>query len=509
MDIAIAGGRIPRHVASGRTILRTGQGEGQKKYLVLANGDELTRAGEYWYSQTKQTKPNRHFDPNQETTRRADGDYIQTSSGLRRVRQLQANGQMQLTALGKRFYANKHTEYVIEIPVIIEVTDSKGRRRVRTGEHLPVNELGLGNIFQNDGLTEAQKIAKIKSEVLRHLGGPTRAGRTVLMEISGQVFFYDRDGNWLISAMATYVPSARRRVTGKQGPPAAPAPRTEVALHRDLSQGDPLGAVSGASFLPHDPEAYLEEAFEQHPDRLCVPRQLAVLTRRSMEEVCASFDGLLEEGWREQGVRPQEIEKWCALYGHPYFLVRAGKLVKIVDPPEKLGKAIAYAIYDGHAYFYKSAKTVANWGTAAASLGDSGPRQVMQHEHRQTLPEISEWKCWGMPPEPGHYFAPDLDRVRRELLESGRNPKVSLYKGARITSVSYMCTQALDGCKGSCVIRKQIEHREEIEGWLSRSVRQINWNAEALPALTHKVLNELLRAELPGGGAEGDPEAAE
>ena len=66
--------------------------------------------------------------------------------------------------------------------------------------------LSIGNIFASDGLTEAQKIAKIKSDVLKQLGGPTRAGRTVLMEISGQVFFYDRDGNWLISAMATYTP---------------------------------------------------------------------------------------------------------------------------------------------------------------------------------------------------------------------------------------------------------------------------------------------------------------
>ena len=45
------------------------------------------------------------------------------------------------------------------------------------------------------------------------------------------------------------------------------------------------------------------------------------------------------------------------------------------------------------------------------------------------------------------------------------------------------------------MIRKQIEHREEIERWLGRLARQITWNAEALPALTHKVLNELLKAE--------------
>jgi hypothetical protein len=130
LDIAITAARIPRRVASGRTILATGQGEGRKKYLVLANGDELTRAGEYYYSNTKQVKPNRHFDPNQETSRKGDGDYIQTSSGLKRVRQLSPNGQMQLTALGRKFYKNTHTEYIIEIPVIINVTDSKGKNRV-------------------------------------------------------------------------------------------------------------------------------------------------------------------------------------------------------------------------------------------------------------------------------------------------------------------------------------------------------------------------------------------
>ena len=68
--------------------------------MVLANGDELTRAGEYWYNQTNQVRPNRHFDPNQQTTRRGDGDYVQTSGGLKRVRQLGPDGQMKLTALG-------------------------------------------------------------------------------------------------------------------------------------------------------------------------------------------------------------------------------------------------------------------------------------------------------------------------------------------------------------------------------------------------------------------------
>ena len=45
------------------------------------------------------------------------------------------------------------------------------------------------------------------------------------------------------------------------------------------------------------------------------------------------------------------------------------------------------------------------------------------------------------------------------------------------------------------MIRQSIDHEEEIEAWLSKLPREITWNAERLPALTHKVLNELLKAE--------------
>ena len=478
LDIAITAGRQPRRGASGRTIVATGQGEGRKKYLVLADGNKLTRAGQYWYEQTNQPKPDAHFDKNQQTVRKGDGDYIQTRAGMQRVRQLQPDGSFKITALGRKYYADKHTEYIVEIPVIIEVTDSKGRMRTRRGEHLPVVDIGLGRILASQSLTDLQRTAKIKNDVLRHLGGPTRAGRTVLQEISGQVFFYDREGTWLISAMGTTVDENGRA-------------HTQAVLHKDLSEGDPLKAFSGAAFLPHPPECFLEEAFEQHDDCLCVPRQLAALTHRSMEEVCASFDGLLEEGWREIGVRPQEIERWCALHGHPYFLVRTGKLVKIQEPPEKLGKAGAYCIYDGHAFFYKSARTVSNWHVAT----ESSHKPVLHQDHKSTLPEMKEWQVLPWPVEPGHFFTVDLEATRRKLLESGRSPKISLYKSSQIVALKYQCTQAADGCKGLCVIKQAIEHEEEIRAWLSRLPREVPWHAEGLPALTNKVLNELLRAE--------------
>ena len=62
---------------------------------------------------------------------------------------------MKLTALGRKFYKDKHTEYVVEVPVIIQVTDANGKQRTRTNEHLPVNMLGLGQILVSQALSDA------------------------------------------------------------------------------------------------------------------------------------------------------------------------------------------------------------------------------------------------------------------------------------------------------------------------------------------------------------------
>ena len=76
LDIALTAGRKPRHTAAGRTIVATGQGEGRKKYLVLANGSALTRAGRYYFEQTNLPRPIAHYD------RKQFAEEMATISGL-------------------------------------------------------------------------------------------------------------------------------------------------------------------------------------------------------------------------------------------------------------------------------------------------------------------------------------------------------------------------------------------------------------------------------------------
>ena len=95
------------------------------------------------------------------------------------------------------------------------------------------------------------------------------------MEISGETFTYDREGEWLISEMTTTIQDG------------------EAVTSASLRQ--PLGAspVSCAAFLPF-PELIVECAFDSHDDKLCVPRQIAAVLGKSLAETISWFDEFLD-----------------------------------------------------------------------------------------------------------------------------------------------------------------------------------------------------------------------
>ena len=74
---------------------------------------------------------------------------------------------------------------------------------------LPVNQLGIGQIMVSSALSEADMAREVKRKVLASLlegGGIVGSGgRQTLMEISGEAYQLDRDGEWTISSLSTEV----------------------------------------------------------------------------------------------------------------------------------------------------------------------------------------------------------------------------------------------------------------------------------------------------------------
>ena len=102
--------------------------------------------------------------------------------------------------------------------------------------------------------------------------------------------------------------------------------------------------------------------------------------------------------------------------------------------------------FEDHAYFYQSAKPF-------ASLNGKR-REVVATETRKVLPPFDEWQEWRGEFKPGYYAADDLMAVRRQFLESGRNPKISLRNLAEYFQITYRCCKKVDGTTGICIVRE-------------------------------------------------------
>jgi hypothetical protein len=383
------------------------------------------------------------------------------------VRTLLPTGSFKMTRLGRVFFRNKYSEYIAHVPFIIRGTRRNGNIYERE-DYLPANVLGAQSVMQNDGLSEQDKLRSVKQQVLEQFSVlRSENGRTVIHEESDEVYLLDRDREWTISSMSMHVVN-------------------DVAV-TETRMRQPLGVLRSACTQLPFYDQILDQAFEDHGDKLCVPRQLAVLLRQSLEETCTAFDNICDDGWRLRGVTPEEILEFCKFHGCPMFYVAGGQMQATYDPPHKLNRAVAFTSWEDHAFLYKTAKPIANL--------TGKTRQVVATDTKKTLPPFEYWQERKGQFESGYFTAPDLMAVRREFLQSGRNPKISLRNLAEYSQLSYRCSKTDGNEAGMCVVRERPPDADEITEWLKMLPIEIEYNGERLAAITLKVFLTLMKSE--------------
>ena len=311
------------------------------RYAMLSgpNG-ELTRAGQYYYQLIGQPPPSRQYDRNQPLIREGPNDYIMLRGGAKKLlRSLQPNGNYHLTKLGKSFFKDKWVDWVVHVPVIIRGIRRNGRNRGMPYERtkrLPVADLNVALSRQSEGLSDAQAARNLRASVLAQLGNPEP--NDIIRELSDETYYLDATREWTFSQQAMQVVD------------------NQVVLDTVLDQ--PLGALRDVSYQLYCGDEILESAFEQRPDKLCVPRQLAELMRLPLQEVLSDFDAICtQKTWREQGITPREIREFCLWRQAPMFYVDCqGRLLDKYEPSVKEQRAVAFTSWNGHAFFYKSAR---------------------------------------------------------------------------------------------------------------------------------------------------------
>eukprot|EP00439_Symbiodinium_sp_Y106_P030338 s11460_g3.t1 len=214
-----------------------------------------------------------------------------------------------------------------------------------------------------------------------------------------------------------------RRGEGGRGAPAMPL-LTEVIDNRVDTQirlRQPLGALREVSYQLFAGDQILASAFEERQDMLCVPRQIAELLKLPLQEVIEDFNSICPGNWQQRGVCPAEIRTFCVWRNAPMFYVDSrGRLLDCFQPAEKEEKAIAFTSWNGHAYFYKSARAV-------SGCDDSEQRQRFRRLKRDTpVPEFKDWRPWDGEIDSGYFWTEDIRGARAELLARGHHPKVSM-----------------------------------------------------------------------------------
>ena len=439
---------------------------GQSAQLSRPNG-ALTRAGQYYYQLVGRQPPSRQFDEEQPLIREGPSDYVLLRSGVKKlVRTLAPDGNYHLTKLGKAFFRDKYTEWLAHVPVRIRGRRKNGRPYERE-DYLPVTSLNVGLQRQNDGLSEAQVARNVKQAVLAKLGADDDF--STLLELSGEQYFLDNSREWTLSSQNSQVVDDR------------------VVVETSLRQ--PLGALRReVSYQLWKGDEILESAFERRWDKLCVPRQLAELLKLPLAEVLSDFDTICDRGWQDRGVSPQGVLR-VARGSHVLRQLQGAADDQLMDsyqPVEKEARAVAFTAWDGHAFFYKNARTV--------HLCDESERiqpRYRAERRDSTAPEFAQWLEWDGQLRAGHFWTRDLRKARADLLSEGHCPKVAM------RSLCEWRALRLRAGDADCVINELPEEAGDLQAWMQRL--GLKYRGQRLASATSEAFMQLLKAqrELP------------
>ena len=290
-------------------------------------------AGEAYFGMLGRQPESRTFDPRQPLVREGSADYALLQNGQRGLaRRLREDGQV-LAARSTHPSGHKG--------------NAAGRQK--RGPGLRAQGLAPRKCPGWRGQPAARQITA---------GDEDRAaGRAPIMELSDETYFYDPEGEWVVSSETTQYRNSRVHV--------------ETILRQRLR------GLRRVSYQLPCFNSILECAFEDSGDNACVPRQLAQLLGVPFEEVCGDFDALAEHDWRAHGISPVEIRAFCARRNAPMVLIsNTGEPLDRFEPAQRETKTV---------------RSPTTTGTPS-STGTPG---------RCWMPPLEEWSPWQGEIKPG------------------------------------------------------------------------------------------------------------
>ena len=206
-------------------------------------------------------------------------------------------------------------------------------------------------------------------------------------------------------------------------------------------------------------EAICKEAFEQHDDNLCAPRQIAALLKKDMGWVCGELSVASQElygtgDWEDRGATPRMVLEFCKKQGYGCVVLHNEEVIETFAGSPTL----AFTVHEGHCWFYADA-------AVRRSLSKRNPNtaQLRKGVKPTQTPAASEWKMFEQEVVPGHYWAKedDISQVRAWMLQNRINPKAILKDETRIRTLTVHLGRE------SCHVHSLPETSGDLQKWLA------------------------------------------
>ena len=401
----------------------------------------------------------------QKPIRKGNTETIKLRNGERAItRRYDKNKQeWKFTKTGKEFYKTLTRHYVVSIPVKLKGQRKDGTNYTQEGMHIPITKLGVNEPSIALDESTPRRRAKIKQMVLDSLP-PARGGSLIVMEHSEQSWEYDDEGEWLIS----------EETVGTVGNDA----EVSVVVNRPLG----TSPIHTDTFLLS--KHILPLAYENHNDKLCVPRQLAYILSKSINEIINDLNKL--GGDQVVGYCPATIVEYCRKELVRCVSVHNNEVLDRIEG-DLDSPIVAFLIHGDHAYFYnqKGARVLHRRFKLVA--GETTDR--LKHHKESKQPPPSVWLKWEGEPKEGHFGVDeeDIQQIRQHLIACGKLPRVILKDQCSIKSLSLPCD------KGTCFIHVYPTDWFYIETWMKHLPCLIPYSGESLPCISLKVLIALIK----------------
>ena len=113
-----------------------------------------------------------------------------------------------------------------------------------------------------------------------------------------------------------------------------------------------LGTLGSANFLFQD--SFCKEAFENHDDMACVPRQIASVSKRDFGEVCEDMRIIEralygDERWPDKGCTPNMVLAYARMHDLGAAVIHNEQVIESIPGKRPV---LAFAVHESHCYFY-------------------------------------------------------------------------------------------------------------------------------------------------------------